>query len=118
MRHRLARLLGALALGWLTGPAWAADPPAAPAAAERSSLQTQATIPARGPATTAVGEMPAAVCSQPPPVVFYGFEPAHGLTTFGGHDDIASLMWEGYVGHVGSWDMGGCGQGYTPDAGR
>src|SRR5690349_12426550 len=33
MRRRLTTALGALALGWLAGPGWAADPVAAPAPA-------------------------------------------------------------------------------------
>src|SRR5690348_17622690 len=36
MRHRLASAVGALALGWLAGPGWAADPVASPVGGDAS----------------------------------------------------------------------------------
>jgi hypothetical protein len=107
MRSRWLLCLPAVVLAWLpqTAPA-AGDPSPAPVAGGASVV----VLPAPSAPPPAVAQ--ACGCSAAWGFVGYGFEPARGLTVHRPRDNVAGLIWRGYVGHVAQGDLGpigGCG---------
>jgi hypothetical protein len=118
MRLSWSMCLPAVILAWLPQSAPAAsDPSLAP----QPSSESAAALPEpSAPATPPVVISHEPGCPTAWGFVGYGFEPARGLTVYGPGDNAAGLMWQGYVGHLGQWDLGpvgACGA-YAPGCRR